>query len=122
MFDHTVELLEEYGKTLPAMAALRDSTLATREKIVLFCLMSRCRPIRDQGWTCWPSLTTLAMDAGVSPSTALLAVDALIGAGIVTRESGGIQTSSTYVVDYERVMALPPNPEREKPRRVMRRS
>lgn len=122
MFDHTGELLEEYGKTLPAMAALRDSTLATREKIVLFCLMSRCRPIRDQGWTCWPSLTTLAMDAGVSPSTALLAVDALIGAGIVTRESGGIQTSSTYVVDYERVMALPPNPEREKPRRVMRRS
>lgn len=122
MFDHTGELLEEYGKTLPAMATLRDSTMATMEKIVLYGLMSRCQPIREQGWTCWPSLTTIAMDAGISASTALLAVDTLVAAGIVSREPGGPQSSTTYVVDYAAILALPPNPKRERARRKMKRA
>lgn len=122
MFDHTGALLEEYGKTLPALAALRDSMLPTNEKIVLAMLLSRCKPIAEQGWTCWPSQATLAMDTGLGVSTVARALKRLEEAALVTIEDGLGLTSSTYVVDYAAIMELPPNPKRERIKRKLRRS
>ena len=121
MFDHDGQLLEEYGKTLPAMAALRDAQVGPHEKLILFCLMSRCRPVRDQGWTCWPSIASLARESGHSTSTVQAALKVLEGLGVLSRESGDFRTSNTYVLDYAAILALPAIPKRERKAREKRR-
>lgn len=62
--------------------AVRELELPHIEKVILYALASR---IDDRG-ECWPSLDTLAKDAGLARRTLQYHLSTLIDIGIVTRE------------------------------------
>lgn len=109
-------------ETLPAMAAVRDSKLCSRDKLVLSCLMSRCKPIKDQGWTCFPSIATIALDTSMSTATVQASLKALVQWGLVIRDSGNATTSNTYVLDYGRILTLYKYEKKQKKERTLRRN
>lgn len=91
------------------------------EKLILWVLMSRCQPVMDQGWTCWPSISTIAMDASVGDASVSRTLPLLEARGLLTREPGGPMSSTTYVLDYVAILALPPNPDHGRKRRQLKR-
>ena len=94
------------------IAALRDACLPTKEKIVLAMLMSRARPIQDEGWVCWPSLPVMALDTGLAERSITRTLASLGSLGLVAIDRGTGRTVSRYVLDYHAIVALPPDPRR----------
>ena len=61
---------------------VRDLELPHIEKVILYALASR---VDDRG-ACWPSLDTLAKDAGLARRTLQYHLSALVDTGLVSRE------------------------------------
>jgi DNA-binding transcriptional ArsR family regulator len=62
--------------------AVRDLELPHVEKVILYALASRV----DDGGACWPSLDTLAKDAGLARRTLQYHLSILVDTGLVSRE------------------------------------
>lgn len=77
--------------TMRAIAALRGLTAV--QKSVLFVLVLRTN---NETGECWPSLTTIAQDAGVSRSTAQAALADLISRGLLAKEQRQHAESNVY--------------------------
>ena len=72
--------------------ALADQRLAKGDCAALAAILTRCN---DQG-EAWPSLGTVAKDAGVSRPTAVRSIRRLVDLGYLVRQSGTRTTSNRY--------------------------
>lgn len=93
---------------LTALRAIRDSrTLECTHRMVLIALVMRA----DDAWRCYPSVATIADDAGIVKSTATAALRALRDAGLVQWEpvfdaAKGKHKPNTYQLVMDAIMAL----------------
>ena len=117
MFDpKTGKWIEGDTTTLQALWAVRDSRLKANQKLVLMNLILRAKPT-DDGMTCFPSLATIAKDAGLSRRCIvtvldyLLTLDASGGHGwyLVRKESGDREMSNLYTLDFDAIATLTPH-------------
>ena len=107
MFDHEGTLdTSEYGHTLGANAGIRDSSLTKHAKSAAWALNSRARPVMDEGWVCWPSISCIMRDTGVSRSQVKRALAELRAAGLVEWQSGDQTSSNHYTLDFVAMMDL----------------
>lgn len=72
--------------------AARDARLSRSDVAVLYAVADR---IGETG-TAWPSVRTIADDAGADPRTVTRSINRLCGYGYLFRQSGGFTTSNKY--------------------------
>jgi hypothetical protein len=119
MFDPaTGKWAEGDATTLQALWAVRDSRLKANQKLVLMNLILRAKPDPGgEGMTCFPSLATIAKDAGLSRRCVMGVIDYLLtldasgkhGWFLVRKESGDRETSNVYTLDLDAIVTLMPH-------------
>lgn len=103
------ELYEQFGTSPPVISKIRDSALPIYHKVVLIMLVSRASVKPDEGWTCWPSLTTLATDCSMSRAKVAECITDLRKHGAI---EGGVdpekgRASTTYRLDFHKLLTIP---------------
>lgn len=95
------------AKPWHAASGIRDADLPWYAKLVAFVLLSRAGVDVDAGaWACFPSLPTIARDAGISVASVQRGLRALGAAGLVTwhqDREGGV---NHYALDCDAMAAL----------------
>jgi hypothetical protein len=105
-YDGTLDT-QVHGSSLKALSGIRDSDLPAHAKLVASMLISRARPVHEEGWICWPSLNRLTRDTGLSKSSIQRALRALRTAGLVSwTVEEHWTTSNRYRLDYGAMEAL----------------
>jgi hypothetical protein len=89
----------ENGHSLAAMSGIRDASLPWHAKLVAYTLISRAKPT-DEGWVCWPSLSRIAKDCGISRKQVTRALGVLKEEGLIDWRRGDCTTSNRYCLDY----------------------
>ena len=84
--------------------AVRELGLPLSQNVILRVLIERCK-WSDIGFTCFPSVATLAEDCSISPRTATACLTALAASGWLLRAPRG-RTSNLYKVDVHRILRL----------------
>lgn len=107
MFDHAGDLdTAEWGHTAGAISGIRDAAIPWHAKLVACILISRARPVPEEGWTCWPGLKSIAEDCGISIKQVQRGLIVLQDEGLLTWKRGYLGRSNTYVLDFKAMMAL----------------
>lgn len=90
-----------------AVVCILRTRLPANHKLVLLALAARCQVGADGGWTCWPSLPTIATDCSLSRSTVAKIIAELEHHGLITHVNDrDVRESNTYMLDFWKLQAI----------------
>ena len=91
---------EPYGIVLQEV--LKSDKLTMKSKLVYSMLTTY---VNGKGGKCWPSITKLTSDLGISRPTVINGIKELINAGIITRETGK-NNRNEYILSSKEFLPL----------------
>lgn len=102
----SADLYEKFGTSPPTISKILRSPIPANHKLVMVALISRCS-VREDGWTCWPSLPTIATDCSLSRSTVAKIIAELEHHGLITHVNDrDVRESNTYRLDFWKLQAI----------------